>query len=449
MFSAVEVGASYTDRYKRDGQDPSGFPVLANGAATAPMPPSVGITDFSYLGIGPIYAFDPWAYYNSGALKFVPSDGTDFVAQRFKVREKVAQIYSQFDINTKAGNVPVTGNVGFRVIRTDQSSSGYSANGNTLTRVEDGDTYTQFAPSLNLNFEVTDRSVVRFSLARQIARPRLYDMRAARSFGYDTTKAGSTDVNQSPWSGGGGNSALRPWVSDSVDLSFEHYFHQSRGYFSIAAFYKDLRNFIYDQATLADFTGYPVQGATPTLREGVVTQPVNGDGGNIHGIEFSLVLASELLNNDFKGFGLQFGGALTKSGIKPWGPTSGTAPISGLSERVAQVTVYYERYGWSARVSERYRSANRQYITNFGAPNPSGDVNPNGGFSMAQPETVIDAQLSYTFQKNSRLKNLAIFLQGYNLTNEPLVTYDSNDPRRVINYQKYGASYSAGVSYKF
>jgi iron complex outermembrane receptor protein len=449
MFSAVEVGASYTDRYKRDGQDPSGFPVLANGAATAPMPPSVGITDFSYLGIGPIYAFDPWAYYNSGALKFVPSDGTDFVAQRFKVREKVAQIYSQFDINTKAGTVPVTGNVGFRVIRTDQSSSGYSANGNTLTRVEDGDTYTQFAPSLNLNFEVTERSVVRFSLARQIARPRLYDMRAARSFGYDTTKAGSTDVNQSPWSGGGGNSALRPWVSDSVDLSFEHYFHQSRGYFAIAAFYKDLRNFIYDQATLADFTGYPVQGATPTLREGVVTQPVNGDGGNIHGIEFSLVLASELLNNDFKGFGLQFGGALTKSGIKPWGPTSGTAPISGLSERVAQVTVYYERFGWSARVSERYRSANRQYITNFGAPNPSGDVNPNGGFSMAQPETVIDAQLSYTFQKNSRLKNLAIFLQGYNLTNEPLVTYDSNDPRRVINYQKYGASYSAGASYKF
>jgi len=448
-FSAVEVGVSFTDRYKRDGQDPSGFPVLASGAATAPMPPSVGITDFSYLGIGPIYAFDPWAYYNSGDLDFVPNDGTDFVAQRFKIREKVSQFYTQFEINTKVGNIPVTGNVGFRVIHTDQSSSGFSANGNVLTAVEDGDTYTQFAPSLNLNFELTDRSVVRFSVARQIARPRMYDMRAARSWGYDTTKAGSTDISQSPWSGGGGNSALRPWVADSVDLSFERYFHESKGYFAVAGFYKKLRNFIYDQSAVADFSSYPIQGASPTLFEGVVTQPMNGEGGNIRGIELSLVLASELLGENFKGFGLQFGAAYTKSGIQPWGPTSGTAPIAGLSEKVYQATVYYERFGWSARVSNRYRSENRQYITNFGPPNPSGDVNPNGGFNMAQPESVVDAQLSYTFQKSSRLKDLSFFLQGYNLTNEPLITYGSNDPRQVINYQKYGASYSIGAAYKF
>jgi len=448
-FSAVEIGASYTDRYKRDGQDPSGFPVLANGAATAPMPPSVGITDFSYLGIGPIYAFDPWAYYNSGALRFVPNDGTDFVAQRFKVSEKVSQFYTQFEINTKAGNVPVTGNVGFRVLHTKQSSSGYSANGNTLTKVEDGDTYTQLAPSLNLNFDLTDQSVLRFSLARQIARPRMYDMRAARSFGYDTTKAGSTDINQSPWSGGGGNAALRPWVSDSVDLSFEHYFKENKGYVAVAGFYKKLRNFIYDQSAIADFTGYPIQGTSPSLFQGAVTQPMNGDGGSIRGLEFSLVLASELFNENIKGFGVQFGAALTKSGIQPWGPTGGTAPIAGLSERVGQITFYYERFGWSARVSNRYRSANRQYITNFGAPNPSGDVNPNGGFSMAQPESVMDGQISYTFQKEGRLKNLSIFLQGYNLTNEPLVTFNNDDPRQVINYQKYGASYSFGAAYKF
>ncbi|HUG12410.1 MAG TPA: TonB-dependent receptor [Opitutaceae bacterium] len=448
-LSAMEFGVSFTDRFKRDGQDPSGFPVLANGAATAPMPPSVGITDFSYLGIGEIYAFDPIEYFLSGAIGFVPSDGTDFVAQRFKVREKVSQFYAQFEINTKAGSIPVTGNVGFRVMHTDQSSSGFSANGNVLTAVEDGDTYTQFAPSLNLNFELTDRSVVRFSVARQIARPRMYDMRAARSWGYDTTKAGSSDINQSPWSGGGGNSALRPWVADSVDLSYENYFHESKGYFAVTGFYKKLRNFIYDESSVADFSGYPIQGANPNLFQGVVTQPVNGEGGSIKGLEFSLVLASELFSENFKGFGLQFGAAYTKSSIQPWGPNGPTAPIAGLSEKVGQLTVYYERFGWSARVSNRYRSENRQYITNFGAPNPSGDVNPNGGFSVAQPESVIDAQLSYTFQKDSPLKDLSFFLQGYNLSNEPLVTYNNDDPRQVINYQTYGASYSIGASYKF
>lgn len=450
LFSAVEMGVSYTDRYKRDGENPSGFPVLKNGQATAIMPASAGTTDFSYLGIGSIYAFDPLAYFNAGAFDLIGNDGTDFVARRFQVREEVSQLYTQFEIKSKAGNTPVTGNVGFRLIRTSQESKGLSANGNTVTAVTDSDAYNQFAPSLNLNFEVTDRSVVRFSLARQIARPRMYDMRASRTWGYDATKAASTNVGQSPWSGGGGNTALRPWVADSVDLSYEHYFNQSKGYVSVAGFYKKLRNFIYEQSALADFTGYPfTSGSAPTLSQGAVSQPMNGDGGNIRGIEFSLVLASELINESIKGFGVQFGGAYTKSGIQPWGPTSGTAPIAGLSEKVAQITVYYERHGFSARLSERYRSANRQYITTFGVPNPSGDVNPNGGFSMAQPETVVDAQVSYTFPKDGPMKNLSIFLQGYNLTNEPLITYNNDDPRQVINYQKYGASYSFGAAYKF
>jgi iron complex outermembrane receptor protein len=450
FFEAVEVGVSYTDRYKKDGENPSGFPVLKSGAATAAMPASVGTTDFSYVGIGPIYAFDPLAAFESGMFTLVPNDGTDFIARRFQVREKVTQLYAQFDINTKAGNTPVTGNIGFRVIGTDQSSKGLSANGNTVTAVTDGDTYTQFSPSLNLNFELTERSVMRFSLARQIARPRMYDMRASRTWGYNPTLSGSTSISQSPWSGGGGNSALRPWAADSVDLSYEHYFKGNKGYVAVAGFAKKLRNFIYEQSALADFTGYPISSGTPpALMQGVVSQPMNGEGGNIKGLEFTLSLASELINENFRGFGVVVGGALTKSSIKPWGPTGGDAPIGGLSEKVANVTVYYERHGFSARVSNRYRSENRQYITTFGVPNPSGDVNPNGGFAMAQPESVMDAQVSYTFNKNSRMKNLSIFLQGYNLTNEPLVTYNNDDPRQVINYQKYGASYSFGAAYKF
>jgi iron complex outermembrane recepter protein len=81
-------------------------------------------------------------------------------------------------------------------------------------------------------------------------------------------------------------------------------------------------------------------------------------------------------------------------------------------------------------------------------PSPGGDVNPNGGFSVAQPEKVLDAQLSYTIQSGPA-KDLSIFLQAYNLNNEPLVTYNNGDPRQVINYQKYGASYSFGATYKF
>ena len=449
FFSAVEIGLNYTDRYKKDGEGPSGFPVLKNGAATAPLPEKAGTSSMAFLGLGDIYAFDPLAAYES-QFDFVPNTGTDFIARRFQIWEKVGQFYTQLEFKTKAGSLPINGNVGFRLINTDQKSRGYSATGDTVTAVEDSDKYTQFSPSLNLNFELTNSSVLRFSVARQIARPRMYDMRASRTFGFDPAKASSSDLSQSPWSGGGGNSRLKPWVADSADLSYERYFKDSKGYFALTGFVKKLRNFIYEQNALADFSGYPFTTTTPPqLLQGAVSQPMNGDGGMIKGLEFSLVLASELLNENIKGFGIQFGAALTKSSIKPWGPTGGDAPLAGLSEKVGQITVYYERYGWSVRLSDRYRSENRQYITTFGPPNPGGDVSSSGGFSMAQPENVVDAQLSYTFPRTSRLKNLSIFLQGYNLTNEPLVTYNNDDPRQVINYQKYGASYSFGAAYKF
>jgi len=448
-FQSVEVGTSYTDRYKRDGEGPSGFISPANAANTLALPATVGTTDMSFLGVGRIYAYDPLAAYNAGIWAYTPNTDTGIVANRYDIREKVTQLYALFNIDTKWGSLPVTGNFGVRAINTDQSSRGFSANGSSLNAVSDGEKYWDYAPNLNLNFKKSENTIIRFSAARQLARPRMHDMRASRTWGYNPANAASTNLAQSPWSGGGGNAKLRPWESDSFDLSVEHYFAERRGYFAVAGFSKKLKNYIYEQQSLGDFTGYPViSGPAPALRQGLVSQPVNGTGGSITGFELSLSLSSELFNRDIKGFGLVMGGAYTDSSIRPWGPTAGTAPIAGLSRHVANITAYYERHGFSARVSDRYRSENRQYITTFGVPSPSGDVNPNGGFSVAQPENVIDAQVTYAFEQGP-LKGLTLHLQAYNLNNEPLVTYDNNDPRRVINYQTYGASYSFGASYKF
>jgi iron complex outermembrane receptor protein len=449
IFSAVDFGANYTDRYKRDGEGPSGYIHSPSSQVTLPLPASIGTTDMSFLGIGDIYAYDPLVAYDNGVYGFTPNTDGGIVANRFEIREKVTQVYAQLEIDHKLGDMPMTGNLGVRFISTDQSSEGLSANGNTLNTVVDGDKYDEFSPSLNLNFDLSNNTYLRFSVARQIARPRMYDMRASRTWGYDVTKAANTDLGQSPWSGGGGNGKLRPWESDSIDLSLEKYFEDSKGYIAIAAFAKDLKNYIYQQNDVADFTGYPIStGGSPTLNSGIVSQPVNGEGGSIRGLEFTLSLASEMLNPDIRGFGVVIGGAYTDSSVKPWGPDGGDAPIAGLSRTVANFTAYYERQGFSARLSQRYRSENRQYITTFGPPNPGGDVNPSGGFSVAQPESVLDAQLSYSFGRGP-VQGLTLFAQAYNLNNEPLVTYNNNDSRQVINYQTYGASYSLGASFKF
>ncbi len=452
FFSNVELGVSYTDRFKRDGERPTGWIYNANGQSTAALPAIIGTTDFSFLGLGKIYAYDPLAAFNGGAYIFYPNPNGDVIANRWSVEEKITRPYVQFEIDQKIGGVPVKGNVGLAAVMVDQSSQGVSTTGGGGSLVQKpvsgGTTYTDFAPSVNLTFTVADNTFVKFAVARQIARPRMYDMRAARSFGYNAANATSTSLSQSPWSGDGGNPLLKPWKSDSIDLTFDKYFKDNRGYFSIAAFHKKLLNYIYQQGVVQDFAGYPISGGvTPALTQGTVSAPANGQGGTIQGLEFTLSLPSELISSSIKGFGMVFGGAYTDSKIQPWGPGSGTSPISGLSKRVANITFYYERSGFSARISEWYRSDYRAYITNFGAPNFKGDVT-NTGFGTALAEKNISAQVSYALQSGS-LKGLTFFLQGYNLNNSPLITYNNGDARQVQNYQTYGASYSLGASYKF
>jgi iron complex outermembrane receptor protein len=453
FFSSVEMGASFSKRFKRDGERPTGYIYNASGQPLAPLPPIVGTTDMSFLGLGRIYAYDPIAAYNNGLYGFFPNPNNDVIANRWNVTEKITRLYAMFYIKTKIGSIPVNGDLGFQGIHADQASNGFSASGSggslLTVPVTGGAKYTDFAPDLNLKFKVAEQTYVRFSAARQIARPRMYDMKAGKTFNYNSTYASSTDLSHSPWSGDGGNPKLRPWKSNSLDISVEKYFADNKGYISLAGFYKKLLSYVYQQSSLTDFAGYPnPTGMAPVLMQGTTTIPMNGQGGSIRGLEATISVPSELFFPDLKGFGIYAGGAYTESSVKPWGPTGGDAPIAGLSRKVANITFYYEYKGFSARISERYRSATREYITTFGPPNFKGDSASGNGFSLAQPERVIDAQISYALQSGS-LKGLTFYLQAYNLNNEPLITYNNGDPRQVINYQKYGASYSTGVTYKF
>ena len=116
------------------------------------------------------------------------------------------------------------------------------------------------------------------------------------------------------------------------------------------------------------------------------------------------------------------------------------AVLVGLSNQVQSATVYYERHGFSARLSGRYRSSYRGDIATFG---PRGAIYRN-----LQPETVIDAQISYGF-RSGLFKNLTLIAQAYNLTDEPLVATSGADLRYIQDYQSYGPSYSVGATYKF
>ena len=97
-------------------------------------------------------------------------------------------------------------------------------------------------------------------------------------------------------------------------------------------------------------------GNIPANPIGLFTQPVNGEGGTIKGWELAASLPFEVLWEPLEGFGIQANYSDTKSSVQPLGPGFPDEPLPGLSKYVSNITLYYDRYGFSARVAQRHRS---------------------------------------------------------------------------------------------
>jgi iron complex outermembrane receptor protein len=447
IMQLFEAGVAYTDRTKWERESGPGgsegwFLALKNGATSAPLPETIGYADLSFIGLGRQIAYDPVKAFNSGIYDLIPNLDPALRANNWKVTEEITTAYVQFGLDFKVGTIPVTGTLGTQFVQTDQQSSGLWINGEAVTPVTDDHSYDDWVPSLNLIFELSETRTLRFSVARQLARQAMVDMRAGSTYGFNESLAYSTELENSPWSGSGGNPSLEPWRSDSFDLSFENYFSGNKGYWAIAAFYKDLVSYTYNEKQLTDFTGYPTgSDLVPVLWEGYMTIPQNGSGGSIKGLEGTLSLPGEMLTETLQGFGLILSASYTDSSIQP-DKSNPSQPIPGLSEYVVNGTVYFEKGGFAARLSTRYRSEYRGDISTFG---------PRGAqFRELQSETVLDAQISYSFREGS-LEGLTLILQGYNLTDEPLFAVEGgfNDGRYVKDYQSWGRQFSVGASYKF
>ena len=124
-----------------------------------------------------------------------------------------------------------------------------------------------------------------------------------------------------------------------------------------------------------------------------------------------------------------------------------SAPINGLSGRSNSLTVYYEKHGFSARVSQRYRSA-------FTATTRDIFFRPTTRSQGA--DKVVDLQLGYAFEDSSTFKGLSVLLQVNNLTDTGTVNYKSpsgeapDATQLVPNFSyQFGRQTLLGVNYKF
>ena len=415
----------------------------AERITTAPRPASLGNTDLNWLGIGSFAAYDPRQVLADGGYALVRNQHPDVSEKSWEVKEDVITAYVQLDFDAEsASGRSVSGNFGLQIVLSDQESNALGANTATrlTTPVSGGQDYVDLLPSLNLNWRLSDSDLLRFGLARTLARPRMDEMRVSQKFTYNSARAGSTDPNLSPWSGSGGNPELDPWLAMGVDISYERYFPDALGYFSAALFAKDLQSYVYTENRPYDFSPLlPIIGGPPPVQTtGFLSIPVNGQGGELKGLELALAVNSELISQNLRGFGVILNYTRTDSAIKA-DPGAPDIQLPGLSKDVWNATLFYERHGFQARISSRYRSDFLGEIQGFAAGRE---------FRQVDEETLTDVQFSYEVQQGSAA-GLTLYLQGNNITDEPFSTFDNNDRRQVINYEEYGATWQAGFSYKF
>jgi iron complex outermembrane receptor protein len=459
-----EVGGVYSKRSKDSKytsyflcpKDPNPDCTVASGTATSlPIPDAaiIGTVPLDYLGVPSMIALDPlYLYDNVYDSNF--DNRPDSLARDYNVTEKVLTGYAMLNIDAKLGSVPVAGAIGAQIVHTKQDSSGLAANYSTppipggvptvtIDPVEGGSSYTDFLPSLALSFELGDGLYLKTGASKTMVRPRMDQMRVSQNVSVDFTKLPSTDPANSAFSSRGGNPELEPYRSRNLDLSLEKYFRKG-GYIAFTVYHKKLMDFVDpNNSVVADFSELAAL-LPPEIQDdigttqGVLVLPANTGDGKIFGQELSLDLPFKNLTDALDGFGFFGSVSHVKSDVQfANSPDSITVP--GLSKWVGTASAYYEKDGFQARLSYRYRSKFLAEIAGLSA---------NPEFRTAKAEGILDAQIGYEFQEGT-FKGLSIMAQAKNLTDEPFTTYELGDSRLVRDFQHYGRDFYLSVAYKF
>jgi iron complex outermembrane receptor protein len=455
IFTGVETGFVYKDRSKSKVNN--GAYLTANVWPNSDAIPNVlGVADLSFVGINGVLAYDSLALYNDGY--YISTDAAFLENGRFgdtyEIKEKISTLYGMLDINTEAGSIPVTGNIGVQIVKSDQEGFGFNASSGSdrytdAIPVSGGADYTDVLPSMNLSFEVADSQFIRTAVSKVMSRPRMDDLRpnSQVTFNFNDTNILDDDPLNSAFAGNAGNSELKPLEADQFDLSYENYYHDN-GFVAASFFYKDLKNWHRNITLINDFSDYYIPGyhqtsaqatppnAPPATFLGRLDIRQDGLTGFVRGYEVQASVPFDIIDEVLDGFGLVASATFMDGELDDGGR------VPGLSEEIYTLTAYYERAGFEVRVSGTKRD---QFATETRGLSLS--LSP----TVDQGSELWDAQIGYDFSESGidALDGLRISLQGQNLTDEKTIQNNPGDSRQITQYQSFGRNFLLGLNYKF
>ncbi|MEN5039815.1 TonB-dependent receptor [Stenotrophomonas sp. TWI1149] len=387
----------------------------------------------------------------------------DFV---YDVNEKIYSGYFQANFRTER----LRGNVGVRVVRTEQFAQSSdsverfndyfvdNANGSPMScddpaadptlrcqggfvRLPDNQvrdkvytlssldkTYTDFLPSFNIAWDITDSLVLRGAASKVIARPGYTSIAYPGGLNYiseeysnDRRVAGGTDTPG--WYGSGSNKNLEPFEAIQFDLGVEWYFKPGSAA-GVALFRKNVDNFTVPVVRDQQMT---VGGQTVTVQK--YATEANGRDGVSQGVEVYGQYTFDM------GFGVQANYTYNDTNLASIvldGEEIGASPLVGSAKNQANVTIFYENDTILARASYNRRGE------------VVGGLN-NGLTTYTKPYDQLDLNVAYNITPD-----WTVTASVLNATKSELRSYIGGDSEaRLLSNIYAGRQLYFGVNWKF
>lgn len=339
------------------------------------------------------------------------------VSNRYTLGEKLLAGYGMAKWKFDGGQVVA----GLRVEHFDLDNRGIATlAGGRLQPLSVGQRYTDLFPSLNTRFDLTDRLVFRIAGQRGIARPSFGEVRVGSSI----------DDTASPGQIGGGNPTLRPEYTWGLDGSLEYYL-PGNGILSIAGFHRWVDNVLYGNTQRVGSDAFDAGGID---RSGyLLSSTFNGRSGRLYFVELNYQQQFTFLPGALDGFGFQGNLTLIDGSFDTAERLNIRFP--GTSNRIANASLYYEKFGLSARVSYQHRTRWLDTLGGLGLGGGSDEY--RAGYDN------VDVAIRYALTPN-----VSIFADLNNLTDAVYWAYQGNEGRPT-EVEQIGRRYMGGIRFNF
>lgn len=334
-------------------------------------------------------------------------------AQAYSGKEESYTSYGMATFAFPIVGLPVDGNVGVRIVKTDLSIDATLTQPNgTLVPDSRTTSYVDVLPSVNLRFTLAPELFLRLAYSKQLTRPSFGQLAPVATLSLGGTTANNT--------GASGNPDLLPLRADQFDASLEHYFGRDNSVY-VAGFYKDVRGFIRNETVTQIIGGQSF----------LITRPQNLDKGYVAGAEVGYRQTFSFLPGALSGLGVQ-GSYTYVNGTRAPNNAGIVVPYEQITKHNYQISGFFNKYGISANVNWVWRSRLLEAASGNAAGQPDYRI----------PFGQLDANLIYALTPKVNL-----IVSGVNLT-QSLIRRSFQDTRYFAQNALENRRILAGVQIK-